>query len=158
MSTYFINDHYPLVATQGSGSYQNNRSVNGTTLTLLGPSGNVTYARGFGTHAASDIRFLLPTNADRFLADIGPDVGDIGGNLNTSIVFQVWNFDTTTKLFDSGTMLSGTLYQSIDVNVAGISILQLKITDAGDGINSDHGDWCNARIVTNSDIQMGSTG
>ena len=37
--------------------------------------------------------------------------------------------------------------QTIDVNIAGRNTLTLVVTDAGDGFNSDHGDWAGARIV-----------
>jgi hypothetical protein len=36
----------------------------------------------------------------------------------------------------------------VDVSVAGVRLLRLVVTDAGDGINSDHADWAGARLVS----------
>src|SRR2546423_1703912 len=44
-------------------------------------------------------------------------------------------------------MMTGTsATQDVDVSVAGASTLRLVVTDGGNGISSDHGDWASARI------------
>lgn len=44
-------------------------------------------------------------------------------------------------------MTPSTATRSIDVNVSGVNELKLIVTDAGDGNNSDHADWANARVT-----------
>jgi alpha-glucosidase len=36
--------------------------------------------------------------------------------------------------------------QPIDVDVTGVETLTLRVTDGGDGINYDHGDWGDAQL------------
>ena len=43
-------------------------------------------------------------------------------------------------------MTGATATKTIDVSVAGATTLRLVVTDGGDGINSDHGDWALARV------------
>ena len=63
---------------------------------------------------------------------------------NGSVVFQV--FAGATKVYDSALMTGATATKTIDVSVAGATTLRLVVTDGGDGINSDHGDWALARV------------
>ncbi|MGW7484400.1 NPCBM/NEW2 domain-containing protein [Nonomuraea muscovyensis] len=35
----------------------------------------------------------------------------------------------------------------MDISIAGVKTLELKVTDAGDGINSDHADWAAAQLL-----------
>lgn len=112
----------------------------GKTITLNGK----TYARGFGTHAGSELRFSLKgTGAvcTRFTADIGVD-DEVGAR--GSVVFQV--FLDNVKVYDSGTMTGASATKTVDVNVAGKQELRLVVTDAGDGINYDHADWADPRV------------
>ncbi|MFC5402042.1 NPCBM/NEW2 domain-containing protein [Cohnella soli] len=46
-----------------------------------------------------------------------------------------------------GTMSSSTPSKSVDVDVSGKNELKLIVTDAGDGINSDHADWADAKLT-----------
>jgi alpha-galactosidase len=52
-------------ATQGRGEPQNNKSVDGTPLTISGQA----FARGFGTHAVSRLRVKLAGGAQSFSAN-----------------------------------------------------------------------------------------
>jgi len=61
------------------------------------------------------------------------------------VVFQVWA--DGTKLYDSGAMYYYSFTQSINVSVVGVNELRIVVTDAGDGINSDHADWAGAKLV-----------
>ena len=112
----------------------------GRTITL----NRVTYRKGLGVHATSDIRYNVAGRRTTFMADIGVDdeMGSKG-----SIVFQVYG--DGTKLYDSGTMTGSSTTKQVNVAISGRNVLQLVVTNAGNGINSDHGDWANARIVCN---------
>lgn len=102
----------------------------------------VAYAKGLGVHAGSEITVALNGQYTTFLADVGVDdeVADLG-----SIVFQV--LADNAVVFDSGTMTGATPKKPVSVSVAGKQQLKLVVTDAGDGIGSDHGDWAGARLV-----------
>jgi hypothetical protein len=102
----------------------------------------VVYPKGLGVHAGSEITLALNAQYTTFLADVGVDdeVADRG-----SIVFQVLADDIV--VFDSGTMTGATPTKTVNVSVAGKQQLKLVVTDAGDGIASDHGDWAGARLV-----------
>jgi hypothetical protein len=104
----------------------------GRTLTLAGQ----TYARGFGVHANSSMTFALGGKCSTFTAQVGVDdeVGDKG-----SVVFRVIADGVT--LFDSGTMTGASATKAVSVSVAGKQQLQLVVTDAGNGLSFDHGDW-----------------
>lgn len=101
-----------------------------------------TYTKGIGTHAISEIVYELGGNFVLFRSDIGVDreVGDYG-----SVVFQV--FGDGIKIYDSGVMTGANQAKSLNVDVRGVKQLKLVVTDAGDGINNDHADWANARII-----------
>ena len=113
----------------------------GKTLTLNGK----TYARGFGVHAGSEMRFSLKGKngaiCKRFFADIGID--DEVGNRGI-VVFQVYL--DGVKAYDSYTMKSGYDRQQINIDVSGKTELRLVVTDAGDGISYDHADWANPQL------------
>jgi hypothetical protein len=125
----------------GFGSIGKDRSVNGKPITL----NSVRYERGLGTHAMSEIVFDLEKLGrpyERFISDVGVD-DEVSAM--SSVVFQV--FVDGKRVYDSGTMTPDSETKTVDVGVAGIKQLRLVVTDAGDGINSDHADWANARLV-----------
>ena len=63
---------------------------------------------------------------------------------NGSVVFQA--LAGATKLYDSGVMTGTTATKSIDVAVSAGAEIRLVVTDGGDGIAYDHGDWADARF------------
>ncbi|MBC8106712.1 MAG: NPCBM/NEW2 domain-containing protein, partial [Anaerolineae bacterium] len=139
----YLSDMNPTFQSNGWGPYERDRS-NGDTGANDGQAirlNGVTYAKGLGVHAASELRYALNGVYQSFLTDVGVDdeVGSAG-----SIVFQVWA--DGTKLFDSGTMSGTTTTKAVNVSVAGKNELRLIVTDSGNGNNSDHGDWANARL------------
>jgi glucose/arabinose dehydrogenase len=141
-STY-LSDLTWTSATNGWGPVEKDRSNgglaagDGRTITLNA----TTYAKGLGAHAASDVRYGLSGGCTRFRADVGVDdeVGSKG-----SIVFQV--FADGAKLYDSGVLTGASATKTLDVDVSGKSELQLVVTDGGNGIDSDHADWADARV------------
>jgi endo-alpha-N-acetylgalactosaminidase len=114
----------------------------GSTITLNG----VTYAKGLGVHAASTIRFNLGGGCSAFAAKVGVDdeMADRG-----SIVFQV--LADGVMLFDSGVMTGLSATKTADVSISGKNELTLVVSDAGNGVASDHGDWADARVTCGAD-------
>lgn len=72
--------------THGWGSTNLDRNTNGGKLRV----GDDVFEEGIGTHASSQIEFLVPANAVRFVAQAGPDHGGTSQGGGTSIEFQVW--------------------------------------------------------------------
>jgi len=52
-----------------------------------------------------------------------------------------------TTLYTSSTMTASSTTQSINLNVSGVHVLRLIVTDAGDGPGEDHADWANTRVT-----------
>jgi glucose/arabinose dehydrogenase len=142
--TTFVSDLSWSSAENGWGPVERNRANgeqpagDGPTLRLNGKS----YAKGLGVHSYSRIVYQLGGTYARFKADVGLD--DSKDNTPGSVVFEV-RADGQT-LFRSGTMRHQSTTASVDVSVAGRQQLELIVTDAGDGGNSDHGDWADARL------------
>lgn len=101
----------------------------------------VQYAKGLGVHANSTITYSLGGAYTRFKADIGVDDYSAAG----SVIFRVYKDGVLA--YDSGLMVGTTTKKSIDLSVAAANELKLVVTDGGDGNNSDHADWANARLV-----------
>ncbi|MDR9855490.1 NPCBM/NEW2 domain-containing protein [Paenibacillus sp. VCA1] len=134
-----------IYATTGWGTIHRDASVGGNPIKLLTDSGVVTYDKGIGTHANSEIIYdIAGKGYDRFQSYVGLDQ-ESNNNDSGSVDFQVWA--DGEKLFDSGTMKRDTPAKFVDVDVRGKKQLKLVVTDAGDGIGNDHGDWADAKFI-----------
>jgi hypothetical protein len=133
-----INGWGPVERDQSVGGSSAN---DGTTLTLNG----VTYAKGLGAHAYSEVSFNLGGAYAQFISDIGIDDHQTA---NGTVVFQV--FGDGIKLYDSGIMTATSATKTLAVNTTGVMVLKLVVTDAGDGMDYDHADWGGARVITAS--------
>ena len=109
----------------------------GKTITLNG----TTYTKGLGVHAASDIKYAL-AGCTNFQSDIGLD-DEVG--VNGSVNFQV--FLDGVKAYDSGVMTGAATTKQINLDLTGKTQLELVVTNGGDNISYDHGDWAGARIT-----------
>jgi alpha-galactosidase len=127
----------------GWGSLGINKSIGGNTLTLNGK----TYTKGLGAHAFSGLEYRLGGIASRFQSDIGVD--DESG-ANGSVVFHV--LADGAEIFTSGVMTGGAAHQAINLDVTGVNRLTLGVSDADDGINSDHADWAGALVVVSNTV------
>ncbi|MBG9735369.1 NPCBM/NEW2 domain-containing protein [Paenibacillus alvei] len=136
--TTYLSDMNWFTATTGWGTVQKDRSVDGKTLTL----NNKTYTKGLGTHANSEIVYKLNGQYTSFAALVGVDneVGTVG-----SVEFKV--VVDNQVVFSSGVMRNNIEPKEVNVNLSGKNELKLVVTDGGDGINSDHADWVNARLI-----------
>ncbi|MBM9508177.1 NPCBM/NEW2 domain-containing protein [Streptomyces sp. KK5PA1] len=119
----------------------------GHTLTI----GGVTYAKGLGVHAASDISFHTGGLCTRFSADVGVD-DEVGAN--GSVDFQVYRDGTLVA--DSGTRTGNDPPARLTAGLTGGGTLRLVVTDAGDGINYDHADWAGATVACGSGPTAGT--
>ncbi|WP_314586960.1 glycoside hydrolase family 2 TIM barrel-domain containing protein [Paenibacillus terrigena] len=150
----YLSDMEWVRASSGWLTVQKDQSVEGNPIRLRGPSGTVTYDKGLGTHANSEIVYDLSGRSyEAFKAVIGVDqeIGGTGSDRNT-IVFQV--FLDGEKAYDSGLMRAVTVAKAIEVPVKGVKELKLVVTDYGDGNSEDHGDWADAVLVPSSKLEL----
>jgi lysophospholipase L1-like esterase len=149
----YLSDLNWVSMTNGFGPAERDQSIgpdgadDGGAIWLSG----VTYAKGLGTHARSEIVYDLGGAYARFRADVGID-DDAGAQ--GSAVFEVWV--DNVKLFDSGLRTGNSPTLPVTVDVAGKNTLKLVVADGGNGEDWDHGDWANARLTTQPTVASSS--
>lgn len=109
----------------------------GATLTIDG----VEYGKGLGVHAPSSVTVYLGGACDRFTADVGVD--DEVGSQGT-VAFRVDG--DGSALAETDVMTGSDAATALDVDVTGVDLLTLAVTDGGDGISYDHADWADAAL------------
>jgi alpha-galactosidase len=107
--------------------------------------GGKQFPRGVGTHAESKLRVDLGGKATRFFAQVGVDDG-AGGQGSVEFIVS----GDGKVLWRSGLLEGRTAALPVDVNVTGVRVLALRVTDGGDGNSSDHADWAEAGIEMQS--------
>ena len=140
---YYLSDLTPTSVVNGWGPYEKDKSngeefQDGLVMRLNG----TTYTKGIGAHAASSLTYNLGGKCSAFISDIGVD--DEIPATDGTIIFQVY-LDNVLS-YNSGVMNGATATKQININTTGKNLMRLVITDAGDGIGSDHGDWAGARV------------
>ena len=126
------------VMSPGPKKPQAGHSVVGMALTL----GGVEYAHGIGTCAPSEFLVDLKGAAIRFESMVGVDDETRGKG---SVTFEIW-FDGK-QAAESGIIRGGEAPKRMSVDVTGVKLLLLLVSDAGDGGMMDHADWAGAVVV-----------
>jgi hypothetical protein len=134
----YLSDLPEAFATQDWGSLKKDTSVDGNPIRV----GGTTYAKGLGSHAEGEVRYDLSGGWSRLLATAGVD-DEVGSN--GSVAFEVWL--DGLRVLASPVVTGSSAGLAIDVDVSGASQLRLVILDGGNGINSDHADWADARLL-----------
>lgn len=139
-----LSDLAPFLADNGFGPVERDSSNgeaaagDGRPITLNG----ISYAKGLGVHAPSDIRYDLGGACSVFAADVGVD--DEAGTYG-AISFEVWG--DGVLLFNSGPLTGDAPPLPVHLGIAGVRELRLVVTDGGDWTDYDHADWADARVV-----------
>ena len=128
-----------LPVSQGWGNAQADKAVTGKPMAIAGHK----YDRGVGTHANSLIRIQLHGGSTTFSAWAGVD--DNAGNAAAAIRFKVVGDGKT--LWKSNVMRLGQAAQKVEVDVKGVELLLLAADAAGNGIDFDHADWAEAKLL-----------
>lgn len=126
---------------QGWGRPGRNKSVEGNPISIAGQI----FKKGIGTHSESVCVITTNNAVQEFSAQVGID--DEMGKGRGSVVFLV--IGDGKVLWQSSVMKGGDPAQEVNVRVAGVNELVLKVTDGGDGGNCDHADWADAKLVIN---------
>lgn len=133
----YLSNLSPTVALQSYGTLQKNKSVEGRWLSSL----YYFFDKGLGTHANSQIIYNLAGRYKTFATNFGVDTE---ANEAASVVFKIIGDNKT--LFTSPKMTRFSLPGYVKLDIGGVKNLELEVTDAGDGINSDHADWLEAKL------------
>ncbi len=142
-----ISDLTPVRQSNGHGAIQKNRAHKGTPLTILGK----VYEKGMGVHANALLVYAVPKGYTRFVATVGLDdaeKGDDRRSIQANIYFAkngtAAELDAETPVLQNG----GDLIWHFDLPLPEDAVeVHLEITDAGDGIACDHGNWVNAGFL-----------
>jgi glucose/arabinose dehydrogenase len=140
----YVSDLQWASATNGAGPVERDRSHgeggpgDGPPITL----GGVSYAKGLGVLAASDVRLRLNGACSAFAATVGID-DDVqgGGSVYAGVIADgrlVWV---------SGAMTGVTPAAAVTADLTGVDELRLVVVDAGDGNVNDEVDWADARVT-----------
>ncbi|OIJ95998.1 alpha-galactosidase [Streptomyces colonosanans] len=132
-----------LSAANGYGPVERNTS-NGESAAGDGHPitiGGVVYAKGLGVHADSDVAYYTGGACKTVSAHVGVD--DEKGGKGT-VAFEIWA--DGTKVASTGVMTNAMPAQPLTADVTGAQVVHLVVTDGGDGIDSDHADWADAKL------------
>ncbi|TDU89268.1 alpha-glucosidase (family GH31 glycosyl hydrolase) [Kribbella voronezhensis] len=140
----WVSDLEFLDSTNGWGPVERDHSNgedaagDGGPITLDGTQ----YAKGLGTHAPSSVSVRLGGNCSTFTAKVGVDdeMEDRG-----KVSFKV-AVDGVMK-YTSDLLTGSSPTVGVSVDVTGGQTLTLQVTDAGDGVTSDHADWAEAKLT-----------
>ncbi len=123
---------------QGWGEAHARSSVDGHALTI----GAQPFRRGIGSHAPAEWHLRLQGRAQRFFAMVGVDaeVGERG-----SVVFLLEG--DGRELVRTPLLRGGEGPAPLHAELAGVSELVLRVEDGGDGMDYDHADWGDARLI-----------
>lgn len=138
-SEVMLSDIEPTSATIGWGTIEMNRAVSGKMLSV----DSVTYSKGIGTHANSEIEYLVQGMYSMFTASVGVDDGNESdrGSVEFSVLGdgkELWRSDTVKRSDPA---------KAVNVDIKGVRLLVLRVTDAGDGNDFDHADWLDPKII-----------
>ncbi|WP_419993244.1 NPCBM/NEW2 domain-containing protein [Streptomyces boninensis] len=132
-----------LSAANGWGPVEKDTSVgedaagDGKPLTI----GGTTYAKGLGAHAVSEVVYYAGKKCSAVTAKVGVD--DEKGDKGT-VAFEVWADDK--KAASTDTLTNAMPAQDLTADVTGATTVRLVVTDGGDGVDSDHADWAEAKL------------
>ena len=138
----FISDLKPVVATVGYfETAKVDRSTENKPMQLAGKH----YEKGMGVHAHSELAYIFKPQYKAFVAVVGID-DEMIYYMPASVTFQVLADD---RLLEETPVMRPGQYWHLNVKLPDdTKRVRLIVTDAGDGINGDHGDWANAGFLT----------
>ncbi|MBM7789532.1 NPCBM/NEW2 domain-containing protein [Tenggerimyces flavus] len=141
----YLSDVPWAFAQNGWGPAERDRSNgeqgegDGNPLTIAGQ----TWAKGIGVHAVASLGFFTGGDCSRFAAMVGVDDEEAPENRG-SVAFEVWG--DGVLLAKTPTLLVNQPAVPLSADLTGVDLLELRATDGGDGVTSDHGDWADAKV------------
>ncbi|MFE3579947.1 NPCBM/NEW2 domain-containing protein [Streptomyces vinaceus] len=143
----YLSDLPWVSAVNGCGPVERDRSNgrnaagDGTPISF----GAVTYAKGLGVHAPSEIVYHLGGRADRFTALVGID--DFSTKQAATGATRASVRGDGKVLFTTGKLTGAGGPVPVDVDVRGVKLLHLVVEDANANSAFDHTSWALARVT-----------
>jgi alpha-galactosidase len=100
------------------------------------------YKKGLGVHAPSTVEYYTAKKCTSVSADVGVDDEKTAKG---SVTFEIWA--DGTKAADSGLLTTADDAKHLTADVSGATFVRLVVTDGGNGNDSDHSDWADARLT-----------
>ncbi|WP_314412891.1 NPCBM/NEW2 domain-containing protein [Streptomyces kroppenstedtii] len=100
------------------------------------------YATGLGVHAESTVEYYTGGACESVGAQVGVDDEE---GADGSVAFEIWA--DGTKVASTGVLTNADAARALVADVSGARVVRLVVTDGGDGITSDHGDWAAAQLT-----------
>jgi alpha-galactosidase len=141
--TSYLSDLAWLSATNAWGPVEKDTSNgeqaagDGHTITVNG----VTFAKGLGTNAPSEVDYYLGGGCTTVSAQVGIDDEK---SANANATFQI--FADGTKVADSGAMTFADDVRPLSGDVTGATVVRLVVDDNGSA-DSDHADWGDLKVT-----------
>ncbi|MGW0881514.1 beta-galactosidase [Streptomyces sp. NPDC002671] len=101
-----------------------------------------TYDTGLGVHADSTVTVYLGGSCTRFTSIAGVDDEMRGAG---SVAFSV--LADGKELFTTDVVRGHQAGVPVDVHITGARVLELHVSNGGDGYGADHADWARARVT-----------
>ncbi|MFF5477856.1 NPCBM/NEW2 domain-containing protein [Streptomyces sp. NPDC012935] len=133
-----------LSATNGWGPVERNTSNgesdagDGHPITI----GGVAFGSGLGVHADSTVEYYGGGACETVTAQVGVDDEE---GADGTVAFEIWA--DGTRAASTGVLTNAMPAQALTADVTGARVVRLVVTDGGDGVTSDHGDWAQARLT-----------
>ncbi|MFH8577032.1 sulfatase-like hydrolase/transferase [Streptomyces zaomyceticus] len=118
-----------------------NAAGDGTPIAFRG----TTYAKGLGVHAPSDVAFHLGGAGDRFTALVGID--DFSARQSSVGATRATVYGDDRALLTTPVLTAAGGPVPVDVDVRGVRVLRLEVTDANARTSFDHTSWALARVT-----------
>jgi len=134
----YLSDLMPKTHEQQWGQPHMDRSMDGNSLTVNG----FIYSKGIGTHAYSTTEYIIDGRYRSLEGMVGLDDEQNRGNK-----IEAWIYADNKLIYRSGIMVGWVKPHYFHLDISGKKELKLVITDGGDGINCDHGDWLNIKVL-----------
>ncbi|MFI9292016.1 NPCBM/NEW2 domain-containing protein [Streptomyces gardneri] len=107
--------------------------------------GGTTYPKGLGVHAYSDVSFHLGGAGKRFTALVGID--DFSARQSSVGATRATVYGDDRVLLVTPTLTAATGPVPVDVDVRGVRVLRLEVTDANARTSFDHTSWALAHVT-----------
>ncbi len=132
-----------IKATTQWKKVQKDKSIKGNTLRLWDGTKEVSYKKGIGTHAHSEVIYDLEGKDFKYFTSY------IGVNRTAdhrgSVIFKVFLDDKLA--YTSEVMNRNTPFELIEINVQGVNNIKLVVEDGGNGNASDHANWADTKFL-----------
>ncbi|MEK4426870.1 NPCBM/NEW2 domain-containing protein [Solibacillus sp. FSL K6-1523] len=126
------------------------KSSSGGSIKILVNGETKEFAKGIGTHANSEIVYDLEgKNYDYFEMLVGVDQ-NIEANTKSSVTFKV--LADGKEVFNSGVMKYDTEAKAVKIPVKDVKQLTLIASDSGNGNQSDHADFADAKFYISNGL------